>query len=286
LPTAAAPVEITEAPVTLPVENETCSLPSDATINSAMDLFGSIDLGQPEECSFEGLSCPAEDPLTPEGKKILLALEAAFSGAQTFAGGDTAFVSFQDTKPGPKKPEFNYYDIPYKNGQPDMDVVWELLHKAYGLPYTKGKVHPTLSYYMYCNFYSWGGWFNNNCKHMSAVVVAGLQARGIYCGQNSVPKHVCAMFYAKPPPGERCGGWWVIDWYGKIRPAGPGDKLTLLNGQMVPHPVYGISPNAPKIVICPGYGLEDAPKKPADGGATTRPVQPKVPTTPSNKRPR
>lgn len=278
------------APDTQPVDGGTppsqdtsvCALPDDAAINSAISLFADVELPQPEACSAEALSCPATNPLTAEGKKILLALEAAFSTAQSFGGTGSTFVSFQDPQGRQKKQEFNYYDIPYKNGRPDMDVVWELLHKAYGLPYIKGKVHPTLTYYMYCNFYSWGGWFNNNCKHMSAVVVAALQARGVYCGQNSVPAHVCAMFYAKPPAGERCSGWWVIDWYGKLRPAGPGDKLTLLNGQMVPHPVWGISPKAPKLVICPGYGLEDKPKAPPEvkpGGS----IQPKVPPAPAKK---
>ena len=280
-PTYASPVEA--MPTTEPADDySSCSLPDDASINAAMSLFGEIQLPEPEECSAETLSCPATNPLTEEGKKILLALEAAFSNAQSFGGDGTSFVTFQGPQPRQKKDEFNYYDIPYKNGQPDMDVVWELLHKAYGLPYIKGKVNPALAYYMYCNFYAWGGWFNNNCKHMSAIVVAALQARGVYCGQNSVPQHVCAMFYSKPPPGVKCSGWWVIDWYGKLRPAGPGDKLTLLNGQMVPHPVWGISPKAPKMIICPGYGLEDKPKDPSQekpGGVTP----PKVPPAPTKK---
>ncbi len=265
-------------------DNAVCPLPDDAAINSAMSLFGGLELPEEEECSVDALSCPATDPLTEEGKKILLSIEAAFRNADEQGGSDLRFVSFQDPQPGQKKDEFNYYDIPYgPDGRPDMEVVWELLHKAYGLTYIKGKVNPALAYYMYCNFYAWGGWFNNNCKHMSAIVVAALQARGVYCGQNSVPKHVCAMFYSKPPPGLQCSGWWVIDWYGKLRPAGPGDKLTLLNGQMVPHPVWGISPKAPKLVICPGYGLVDKPKDPSQEQKPGETAQPKVPPAPGKK---
>lgn len=260
-----------------------CTLPDDATINAAMRLFGELEMPEPEECSAETLSCPANDPLTEEGKKILLALEAAFTNAQALAGSGSSFVTFQDPQAKQKKDEFNYYDIPYKNGKPDMDVVWELLHKAYGLPYIKGKVHPALDYYISCNHYAWGGWFNNNCKHMSAVVVAGLQARGVYCGQSSVPGHVCAAFYSKPPPGEACDGWWVLDWGGKIRRAGRGDKLTTLDGQMVPHPVWGISPRAPKLTICPGYGTVDAPKEPSPDQRPGESTQPKVPSAPTKK---
>lgn len=261
----------------------TCTPPSDAEINAAMSLFGELPLPDPQACSAEALACPATDPLTEEGKKMLMALEKAFSNAQTFSGDGHAFITWQDGEQGQAGDEFNYYDIPYKDGKPDIDVIWEILHKAYGLPYVKGKVHPSLAYYVFCNNYAWGGWFNNNCKHMSAIVVAGMQSRGIYCGQNSVPAHVCAIFYSKPPPGATCSGWWVLDWYGQIRPAGLKDKLTLLNGQLVAHPVWGISPRAPQLTICPGYGLVDDPKDPKQQVKPGGTIQPKVPPAPGKK---
>jgi hypothetical protein len=268
-----------------PEETSVCPLPTDATINAAMSLLGQLEVPEFEECVAEASSCPATSPLTEEGKKILIAMEDAFSHARVGGGSDSSFVSFQDPQVGQTKDEFNYFDIPYgPDGRPDMNVIWELLHKAYGLPYIKGKVHPSLAYYINCDNYAWGGWLNNNCKHMSAIVVAGLQSRGVYCGQAAMRAHVCGEFYSKPPPGSRCSGWWIIDWYGNIRPAGPNEQLVLYNGQLVAPPVWGISPRAPKLVICPGYGLKDAPKDPTGAQKPGGAVQPKVPPAPSERQ--
>lgn len=269
-----------------PEDTSVCPLPDDATLNAAMSFLGQLEIPEFEECVAEAASCPATSPLTDDGKKILIAMEEAFSNARVGGRSDSSFVSFQDPHVGQTKDEFNYFDIPYgPDGRPDINVIWELLHKAYGLPYIKGKVHPTLAYYINCDNYAWGGWLNNNCKHMSAVVVAGLQSRGVYCGQAAMRAHVCGEFYSKPPPRSKCSGWWIIDWYGNIREAGRNEQLVLYNGHLVAPPVWGISPRAPKLVICPGYGLEDAPKDPNGDQKPGVTVQPKDPPLPS-KRPR
>jgi hypothetical protein len=284
VPTPVGPVE-DEIIQPEPTESEVCPLPDDATINAALSLLGEFEISDGDECAIEAASCPAHSPLTEEGKKILLALEKAFNGAQAGSTSDTSFVTFQDPQAGQKKDEFNYYDIPYgPDGRPDINHIWELLHKAYGLPYVKGKIHPSLAYYVNCDNYAWGGWFNNNCKHMSAIIVAGLQSRGVYCGQAAMRNHVCGEFYAKPPPqfAGKCTGWWIIDWYGKLRPV-TNEQLVLLNGHLVAPPVWGISPKAPKLTICPGYGLEDAPKDPTGGEKPGGTTPPKVPPAPTKK---